>query len=46
MMMETAMKAAKANNSIIVAHCEDEAELQPGACINAVSYTHLQLLNI
>ena len=33
MMMETAMKAAKVNNSIIVAHCEDEAELQPGACI-------------
>ena len=38
MMMETAMKAAKANNSIIVAHCEDEAELQPGACINDGNY--------
>ena len=37
-MMEAAMKAAKANNSIIVAHCEDENELQPGACINEGNY--------
>lgn len=37
-MMEAAMKAAKANNSIIVAHCEDEEELQPGACINQGNY--------
>lgn len=37
-MMEKAMKAAKANNSIIVAHCEDEAELKPGACINEGNY--------
>lgn len=33
-MMEKAMKEAKAIDSIIVAHCEDESELQPGACIN------------
>ncbi|WRK55775.1 hypothetical protein SD457_04970 [Coprobacillaceae bacterium CR2/5/TPMF4] len=33
-MMEAAMKAAKSVNSIIVAHCEDESELQPGACVN------------
>lgn len=33
-MMEMAMKQAKENNSIIVAHCEDESELQSGACIN------------
>ena len=33
-MMARAMKEAKENNSIIVAHCEDESELQPGACIN------------
>lgn len=33
-MMEKAMKMAKDNDSIIVAHCEDESELQPGACIN------------
>lgn len=37
-MMEAAMKAAKVNNSIIVAHCEDEAELEPGACINDGNY--------
>ena len=29
-MMEAAMKAAKANDSIIVAHCEDEGELKHG----------------
>ena len=28
------MKEAKAINSIIVAHCEDEGELEKGACIN------------
>lgn len=33
-MMEKAMKEAKANKSIIVAHCEDEGELEKGACIN------------
>lgn len=33
-MMEKAMIQAKENNSIIVAHCEDEEQLQPGACIN------------
>ena len=33
-MMEAAMKAAKSVNSIIVAHCDDESELQPGACVN------------
>ena len=33
-MMEQAMKEAKKYESIIVAHCEDESELQPGACIN------------
>ena len=33
-MMARAMKEAKENNSIIVAHCEDESELEPGACIN------------
>lgn len=33
-MMEQAMKEAKKNNSIIVAHCEDENELEAGACIN------------
>ena len=33
-MMEKAMIQAKENDSIIVAHCEDEGELQPGACIN------------
>lgn len=37
-MMEAAMKAAKANDSIIVAHCEDESELSPGACINLGNY--------
>ena len=37
-MMEAAMKAAKANDSIIVAHCEDEGELKPGACINDGNY--------
>lgn len=37
-MMEAAMKAAKANDSIIVAHCEDEGELKPGACINEGNY--------
>lgn len=37
-MMEMAMKAAKSNGSIIVAHCEDEAELEPGACINDGNY--------
>lgn len=37
-MMETAMKAAKVNDSIIVAHCEDEGELSPGACINDGNY--------
>lgn len=37
-MMVAAMKAAKANNSIIVAHCEDEEELRPGACINDGNY--------
>lgn len=37
-MMEAAMKAAKVNNSIIVAHCEDEGELKPGACINEGKY--------
>ena len=33
-MMAKAMKEAKAINSIIVAHCEDEGELEKGACIN------------
>ena len=33
-----AMKEAKAIDSIIVAHCEDESELQPGACINEGNY--------
>ena len=33
-MMAKAMKEAKANKSIIVAHCEDEGELEKGACIN------------
>ena len=37
-MMEKAMKEAKAIDSIIVAHCEDENELQPGACINEGNY--------
>lgn len=37
-MMAAAMKAAKVNNSIIVAHCEDESELSPGACINDGNY--------
>ena len=37
-MMEAAMKAAKANDSIIVAHCEDEGELKPGAYINEGNY--------
>ncbi len=39
-MMEAAMKAAKVNDSIIVAHCEDEEELQPGACIHDGKYAH------
>ena len=37
-MMEKAMKEVKAIDSIIVAHCEDESELQPGACINEGNY--------
>lgn len=37
-MMKHAMQQAKANNTIIVAHCEDESELQPGACIHAGQY--------
>ena len=37
-MMEAAMKKAKAVDSIIVAHCEDENELEPGACIHAGKY--------
>ena len=38
-MMEKAMKEAKAIDSIIVAHCEDESRgLQPGACINEGNY--------
>lgn len=37
-MMKKAMLAAKENDSIIVAHCEDESELQPGACINLGNY--------
>ncbi len=32
--MEEAMKLAKEFDSIIVAHCEDESELDKGACIN------------
>lgn len=39
-MMHQAMLAAKEVNSIIVAHCEDEAELKPGACINDGKYAH------
>lgn len=37
-MMAAAMKKAKENHSMIVAHCEDESELQPGACIHAGDY--------
>ncbi len=37
-MMEEAMKQAKALDSIIVAHCEDESELKAGGCIHAGNY--------
>lgn len=37
-MMASAMKKAKQNQTMIVAHCEDEMELQPGACIHAGTY--------
>lgn len=37
-MMAAAMKKAKQNHTMIVAHCEDESELQPGACIHAGTY--------
>ncbi len=33
-LMREAMIKAKANNCIIVAHCEDESLLQPGGCIH------------
>ena len=36
--MALAMKKTKQNHSMIVAHCEDESELQPGACIHAGTY--------
>lgn len=36
--MAEAMKQAKSVNSIIVAHCEDEEELVPGACIHDGAY--------
>ncbi|MBM6840170.1 dihydroorotase [[Clostridium] spiroforme] len=38
-MMKQAMYAAKKYNSIIVAHCEDEHELQPGACVNLSKFS-------
>lgn len=38
-MMEKAMKEAKKYDSIIVAHCEDESELQPGACVNLSAFS-------
>ena len=38
-MMEAAMKACKETGSIIVAHCEDESELEPGACVNLGPYS-------
>lgn len=37
-MMKQAMLQAKKYNSIIVAHCEDESELQKGACIHDGNY--------
>lgn len=37
-MMQRAMEEAKAHDSIIVAHCEDESELVPGGCIHAGKY--------
>ncbi len=37
-MMESAMNEALKQGSIIVAHCEDEEELQPGACIHDGKY--------
>lgn len=37
-MMAQAMQEAKKLDSIIVAHCEDEQELQPGACIHQGNY--------
>ena len=48
-MMRQAMLAAKRNNCLIVAHCEDESLIAKGACIHAgrkaeaVSYTHLDV---
>lgn len=38
-MMEKAMIEAKKYHSIIVAHCEDENELQPGACVNLSEFS-------
>lgn len=38
-MMKAAMKKAKEVDSIIVAHCEDESELQAGACVNLGEYS-------
>ncbi len=37
-MMKAAMTKAKALDSIIVAHCEDESELKPGGCIHEGNY--------
>lgn len=37
-MMKAAMTKAKALDSIIVAHCEDESELKPGGCIHDGNY--------
>ncbi|MFV0395575.1 MAG: dihydroorotase [Coprobacillaceae bacterium] len=37
-MMNSAMKKAKENHAMIVAHCEDENELKPGACIHDGTY--------
>lgn len=38
-MMKQAMLEAKKCNSIIVAHCEDENELQDGACVNLSQFS-------
>ena len=37
-LMEEAMRRAKALHKLIVAHCEDEAELLPGGCIHDGAY--------
>ncbi len=39
--MKAAMEKAAGLGKMIVAHCEDEAELQPGGCIHDGEYAHL-----